>query len=141
MEITTQAPSWQRETALVREVERAVDALLTAHAANDVDRYLEAFAERARIVLSSEPAALPSRAAYAELLAQRADIEACFTWDRHIALVNTGAATASHVLSTHFAGSPAPLREHETLVLRRTPSAAWRVVSLHRSRLVLDWAP
>ena len=77
MEVTTQAPSWQRETALVREVERAVDVLLTAHAANDLDRYLEAFAERSRIVLSSELTALPSRAAYAELLATRADVEAC----------------------------------------------------------------
>ena len=128
-----------REKLLIDEVRRAVDALLTAHAANDVDGYLEAFGERARIVLGSEPMGL-SRAAFAEHLAgRREEVETCFTWDRRIALINAGAATASHVLSTHFAGSPVPLREHETYVLRRTPSAAWRVVTLHRSRLVLDW--
>jgi hypothetical protein len=34
---------------------------------------------------------------------------------------------------------PEPVREHETLVLRRSPTAVWRIVSLHRSRLLLDW--
>jgi hypothetical protein len=139
METKPEASSWQREAELVREVQRAVDALLTAHATNDVEGYLEAFAERARIVLSSEPAALPSRAAFAEILADHTHVETCFTWDRHIMLINTGAALASHVLSTHFAGVPEPVREHETLVLRRSPTAVWRIVSLHRSRLLLDW--
>lgn len=121
---------------------RAIDAVLAAYAADDLDRYLAGFDEWLTVVIDSEQWTMRSLAEYEAYCHRRRDdgfaVVTCKTSDFGITSLGPAAAVASYVLSTHLVADPVPLREHQTLTLRAR-QRGWVIQHLHRSRYPQEW--
>jgi uncharacterized protein (TIGR02246 family) len=126
------------------DVRSAVLALVAALDRYDTDAVLAAMAPDVTFVLAREVAPLRSREDLREVveewLAVGPAVEACHAWDLEIRELGPGVATATQMLSFHFAGVPAPVRQRETLVLARGDDGRWLVVHGHRSPGPYEWA-
>ncbi len=126
------------------DVRSAVRDLVAALDRYDTDAVLAAMAPDVTFVLASEAAPLRSReelrAVIDAWVAGGPAVEACHAWDLEIRELGPGVATATQMLSFHFAGVPSPIRQHETLVLVQGDDGRWLVVAGHRSAGPYEWA-
>jgi len=127
------------------DVRSAVRDLVAALDRHDIDAILAAMAPDVSFVLSREEEPLRSREELRGFVerwaADGSAVEAVHSWDLEIRELGPASATATHVLSIHLAGVPAPVRLRETLVLARGgEDGRWLVVQGHRSPAPYEWA-
>jgi uncharacterized protein (TIGR02246 family) len=126
------------------DVRSAVRDLVAALDRYDIDAVLAAMAPDVTFVLASEAAPVRSRdelrAVVEAWAASGPAVEACHAWDLEVRELGPAVATATQMLSFHFAGVPSPVRQRETLVLVRGDDGRWLVVHGHRSPGPYEWA-
>ncbi|MDF0529077.1 nuclear transport factor 2 family protein [Tsukamurella sp. 8F] len=108
-----------------RDVLAAADRLIAAFAATDTDAYFAAFHPGATFVFHTEPATLPSRAAYQDLWAGWIDagwtVVSCDSSERVVTVVGDTAAFSHRVHTvTETDGEREATDERETIVFVRT---------------------
>jgi uncharacterized protein (TIGR02246 family) len=126
------------------DVRSVVADLVAALDRYDTDAVLAAMAPDVTFVLTSEAAPLRSREELREVVAawvaSGPAVEACHAWGLTIRELGPDAAIATQMLSFHLAGVPAPVRQHETLVLARGDDCRGLGVHGHRSSGPYEWA-
>jgi ketosteroid isomerase-like protein len=126
------------------EVRAAVQGLVAALDAHDAETYLAGLAPDVTFILPREAAPVRSREEFRDVWtrweARGGHLDACHAWELDVRPISAALATATHVVSLHFAGRPGPVRQRETLVLARSEDGAWLVVHGHRSPHPYEWA-
>ncbi|TPG34901.1 YybH family protein [Mycolicibacterium hodleri] len=114
----------------------AVD-VIAAFGSHDTARYFDAFAPEATFMFHSEPALIPSRAAYeakwAEWEQDGFRVLSCESLNPRVDLVTEDVAVFTHAVRTRLSGVDDEQCERETIVLRREPGGRWLGIHEHLS--------
>jgi uncharacterized protein (TIGR02246 family) len=117
----------------------AAQALISAFASHDRERYFSSFTPDASFIFHNVPQMLDSRAAYEALWTQWEQegfrVRSCVSEDSELRMLSDDIALFKHRVTTHLDGVPEPSLERETIVLQRQAGGNWLAVHEHLSPL------